>query len=78
LFQIGVTSNLPLLLAVIFSALLQVLIVVAPWGQEIFKTTPLTIDQWEITAGCSLVPFVLMELWKAVRRRGDGRRRLSG
>jgi Ca2+-transporting ATPase len=73
LFQIGMTTNVPLLLAVVFSALLQLLILLVPWGQEIFKATALTSEHWQIMAGLSLVPFVLMELWKAgLRRQGVG------
>ncbi len=71
-FQIGVMTNRALVAAVMLSALLQAGILLSPWGQEIFKVVPLRTDEWWLMVGCGLLPFVVMELWKAWgRRRGD-------
>ncbi len=65
LFQLGVSSNRALLGAVVLSALLQTLLLALPWSRDIFKAAPLQWTHWWVTAAASLVPFVLMELWKA-------------
>ncbi|MGZ8383188.1 MAG: cation transporting ATPase C-terminal domain-containing protein, partial [Nitrospira sp.] len=71
-FQIGVMTNRALVAAVVLSALLQAGILLSPWGQEIFKVVPLRADEWWLMAGCGLLPFVVMELWKAWGRRRGG------
>jgi len=38
------------------------------WGQEIFKVVPLRADEWWLMLGLGVLPFVVMELWKAWRR----------
>jgi Ca2+-transporting ATPase len=68
LFQIGVTTNRMLVGAVLFSALLQAGILLSPWGQDIFKVVSLRADEWWLIAGFGILPFVVMELWKAGRR----------
>ena len=68
LFQIGVTTNRMLVVAVFISALLQAGIVLSPWGQEIFRVVPLRPDEWWLIAGFGVLPFLVMELWKAWNR----------
>ncbi|WHZ24422.1 MAG: cation-translocating P-type ATPase [Nitrospira sp.] len=68
LFRIGVTSNRTLVAAVSLSALLQVGILVSPWGQEIFRLVPLRGDEWWLMVGLGVLPFAAMELWKAWSR----------
>ncbi len=69
LFQIGVTTNRVLVGAVLVSALLQAGVLLSPWGQEIFKVVPLRADEWWLMAGLGILPFAMMELWKAWSRR---------
>jgi P-type Ca2+ transporter type 2C len=71
LFRLGLWTNKPLLGAVGGSALLQVGIVVSPWTQEIFKVTPLAVQDWLVASGLGLLPLLTMEVWKASVRRGD-------
>ena len=68
LFQIGVMTNRALVGAVLLSALLQAGILLSAWGQEIFKVVPLRADEWWLMLGLGVLPFVVMELWKAWRR----------
>ncbi len=65
LFQIGVMTNRALVGAVLLSALLQAGILLSPWGQEIFKVVPLRADEWWLMVGLGVLPFLVMELWKA-------------
>ncbi|WHZ16371.1 MAG: cation-translocating P-type ATPase [Nitrospira sp.] len=72
LFRIGVTSNRALVAAVSLSALLQVGILLTPWGLEIFRLVPLRGDEWWLMVGLGVLPFAAMELWKAwSRMRGS-------
>ncbi|CAE6757697.1 MAG: cation-translocating P-type ATPase [Nitrospira sp.] len=73
LFQVGVASNRMLVGAVLVSALLQGAILLSPWGQEIFKVVPLRADEWSVIVGFGLLPFLVMELWKAWSRARSGR-----
>ncbi|MBS0170940.1 MAG: cation-translocating P-type ATPase [Nitrospira sp.] len=68
LFQIGITTNRMLVVAVLISALLQAGIVLSPWGQDIFRVVPLGFDEWWLVAAFGILPFVAMELWKAWSR----------
>jgi len=68
LFNLGVSSNQPLLWAVTGSAALQVLLVQMPWTEVLFKLTPLSAAQWLMAVGLGLLPLAAMELWKAAQR----------
>jgi Ca2+-transporting ATPase len=72
LFQIGVATNRMLVAAVFISALLQAGILLSPWGQEIFRVVPLRLDEWWLVAGFGVLPFLVMELWKAWSRVRSG------
>ena len=72
LFQIGVATNRMLVAAVFISALLQAGILLGPWGQEIFRVVPLRLDEWWLVAGFGVLPFLVMELWKAWSRVRSG------
>jgi magnesium-transporting ATPase (P-type) len=61
-----------LVAAVFISALLQAGIVLSPWGQEIFRVVPLRAEEWWLIAGFGLLPFLVMELWKAWSRARSG------
>jgi Ca2+-transporting ATPase len=68
-FRIGVATNRPLIGAVVLSALLQVGIVMSPWGQEIFRVVSLDAEQWLLTVGLGLLPWLAIEIQKATRTR---------
>ncbi len=65
LFRIGVTGNRALMSAVVLSALLQVGILLSPWGQELFRLVPLQGDEWLVMVGFGIVPFAIVEGGKA-------------
>lgn len=69
LVQKGVFSNMPLFLAVFFTALLQLAIVYLPFANELFKTAPLTLNEVLICFGASLLVPIGVEIEKLVRRR---------
>jgi Ca2+-transporting ATPase len=69
LYRQGLISNLPLVISVFITFLLQMAVVYLPVMNEIFKTQPLTLFELGITIGASLVVFHAVELEKWVRRR---------
>ncbi|HMV59422.1 MAG TPA: cation-translocating P-type ATPase C-terminal domain-containing protein, partial [Nitrospira sp.] len=73
----GITTNRMLVAAVLISALLQAGILLSPWGQDIFRVVPLRLDDWWLVAACGMLPFVVMELWKAWSRVRNGAARTS-
>ena len=69
LFQVGLWTNRPLLLAVSLSLGIQVVVLTVPVVSTIFKVVPLPIEDWALMGGMGVLPFLLMELVKALRRR---------
>jgi P-type Ca2+ transporter type 2C len=69
LFQVGLWTNRPLLLAVSLSLGIQVVVLTVPAVATIFKVVPLPIEDWALMGGMGVLPFLLMELVKALRRR---------
>jgi Ca2+-transporting ATPase len=68
LFAIGLTTNRPLLWAVAGSAALQAAILLHPSVRDIFKAAPFNPEHWALAMGLGLLPLVVMEGWKAVKR----------
>jgi P-type Ca2+ transporter type 2C len=68
LFAIGLTTNTPLLWAVAGSAVLQAAILLHPWTREIFKAAPFDPEHWVLAAGLGLMPLLVVEGWKAVKK----------
>lgn len=69
LFTIGPFGNKYLIAATVISMLLQLFVVQTPWGNSVFKTTPLSTLQWIFVTQVSLIPFVMVEVKKFLRRR---------
>ena len=69
LFQVGVATNRPLLLAVMLSFGIQVAVLTVPAGAPIFKVVPLPIEDWALMGATAILPFVIMEAVKGWRRR---------
>jgi Ca2+-transporting ATPase len=69
LFQLGVWTNRPLVWAFHLSLVVQVAVLTIPAAAQIFKVVPLPIEDWALMGGMGVLPFLLMELVKALRRR---------
>jgi len=69
LFQVGMWTNRPLLLSFLLSLGIQVAVLTIPAAASIFKVAPLPIEDWVLMGVMSLLPLLLMELIKALRRR---------
>lgn len=68
-FKIGLFTNWWLVSSVLFILFTQVAIVHIPCLQHIFKTVPLTLNDWGIVIGLSLLPLVGGEMYKLVMNR---------
>lgn len=69
LFQVGVVTNRPLLLAVLLSFAIQAAVLTVPAVAPIFKVASLPIEDWVLMGATGLLPFVIMETVKGWRRR---------
>ena len=70
LFQIGLTSNLPLLGAVLLTFVLQMAVIYVPSLNPIFKTAPLSVGELAFCLVLSSVVFLAVEAEKWLIRRG--------
>lgn len=68
LFKTGWFSNRYLIGAIGISALLQVLVVIIPYFNGIFRLVPLDMTQWQIVIGAALVMIPIMEITKAIKK----------
>ena len=68
IFQVGVFANKYLLGAIALSAFLQVIVVLVPFLNDIFRVTPLNIEQWLIVIGASLAIIPIVEIVKVFQR----------
>jgi len=68
LFQVGLWTNRPLLLAFSLSLGIQIVVLTVPAVATIFKVVPLPIEDWALMGAMGIVPFLMMELIKALRR----------
>jgi Ca2+-transporting ATPase len=68
LFQVGVGTNRPLLLAFTLSLGIQVMILALPAAAPIFKTATLPIEAWVLMGATGILPFVMIEAVKWWRR----------
>lgn len=69
LFKIGIMSNRSLLMAVLFTVLLQLAVIYMPVLNRFFHTQPLTIVELLVTVAVSSVVFAVVEIEKAVKRK---------
>ncbi len=56
--------------AFIASAILQVLVITLPFGRNIFGLVPLSFTYWLIILGLSLLPLLIVEVYKVMKKRG--------
>lgn len=64
LFKAGIFSNRYLILAVVFSILMQVAVVYLPVFQNVFGTVALGPVDWLMIIAVSITAFIIPELWK--------------
>jgi Ca2+-transporting ATPase len=78
LFSIGVFSNKPLLVAVVVALILQYVVTFVPFFQPIFKTEALSLMEFLVVGGASMLVFFAVEAEKWIsRQRGQKTKRPS-
>jgi Ca2+-transporting ATPase len=70
LFELGLGSNRPLLLAVLLTFVLQMAVLYVPFLNPIFKTAPLSLGELAFCLALSSVVFFAVEAEKYLIRRG--------
>jgi Ca2+-transporting ATPase len=68
LFQVGLGTNRPLLWAFGLSLVMQLAVLTMPAASPIFKVAPLPIEIWGLIAATVLLPLILVEAAKWIRR----------
>ena len=68
LFQLGVGTNRALLWAVLLSCAVQTAVLIVPAVSPVFKVASLPVEDWWLMGATGVLPFVIMELIKWVRR----------
>ncbi len=71
-YKTGIFSNMPLLIAIIITFILQLGVIYLPFANTLFKTQPLTLNELLICIGLSAIVFhaVEAEKWvKQIRRK---------
>ncbi|MDW7661824.1 MAG: cation-translocating P-type ATPase [Bacillota bacterium] len=68
IFEVGIFTNKLLLGAIAMGIGLQALLITIPFTARAFKVAPLTIASWGTVIGLSLIPLILAEIIKWVRR----------
>lgn len=69
LFKLGLFSNMYLIGAIAVSALLQVIVIIVPFFNDIFRVTQLNTEQWGIVLAASLAIIAIVEVVKSVHNR---------
>lgn len=69
LFQVGVFSNIWLVVAFLIVILSEIAIIYVPFFHPIFETMPLLLRDWGIVVGLGFMPLLIMEIIKLVRNR---------
>jgi Ca2+-transporting ATPase len=69
LFQLGMGTNRALLAAFVLSLAVQVAVLTVPFIQPIFKVEPVPMEDWVLMGAMGMLPFVVMEIVKVLRRR---------
>jgi Ca2+-transporting ATPase len=69
LFHVGLFTNRALIWAFLLSLVMQVAVLTVPAASAIFKVAPLPLENWELMAAMVLLPLILVEAMKSLRRR---------
>lgn len=65
LFYLGVATNRHLVYAFTVSLLLQLAVMFVPFLSSVFGTTVLNAHDWAVVLGLSILPLLVVEIWKA-------------
>jgi Ca2+-transporting ATPase len=68
LFQLGLGTNRVLVWAFLLSLVVQVAVLTVPAAGSIFKVAPLPIEVWLLMGAMGVMPFLIMEAIKLLRR----------
>lgn len=68
LFSIGIGTNRALVGAFFASAALQLIVIFVPFLRNLFETAVLRLSDWLLVIGLSLVPLLVVEVQKALKR----------
>ncbi|MDD4179865.1 MAG: cation-translocating P-type ATPase, partial [Candidatus Margulisbacteria bacterium] len=69
LFEVGIFSNIYLVLAIALTVLMQVMVIYVPFLQQLFHTHALDLVDWLLIILISLTPIVFVELNKLYHKR---------
>ncbi len=68
IFRVGIFSNLPMFVAVIFTFLLQLCVIYLPVANEFLKTQPLSFSELLISLSGSVLIFTAVECEKGIKK----------
>jgi len=68
-FEKGLFSNPQLLSAILFTVLLQLIVIYLPWANTLFKTQPLSAGELAICIGMAALVFHVVEFEKWLKRK---------
>ncbi len=71
-WEVGVFTNVRLLIVILCSAVLQVALHHIPLAQRVLDLAPLTLTTCVLTIAVALIPIALIEVAKLIRRRSAG------
>ncbi|MBM7623437.1 cation-translocating P-type ATPase [Sporohalobacter salinus] len=66
LLEIGLLSNRYLVGGVLISVLLQIIVLITPFLQQIFEVVALGANDWGIVLGLSIIPILVVEIFKQI------------
>ncbi|EHQ87795.1 calcium-translocating P-type ATPase, PMCA-type [Desulfosporosinus youngiae] len=68
IFQLGLFTNKKLIYSILLGILLQVIVITIPALASVFKVYPLTLNDWVFVLALSVMPLLINEIVKAIRR----------
>ncbi|GAA0178554.1 calcium-translocating P-type ATPase, SERCA-type [Clostridium sediminicola] len=69
IFKTGLFSNMYLIYAILVGIVLQLLILLTPGLNTLFNITPLSMNDWGIVLILSIIPLIINELIKLIKRK---------
>lgn len=69
IFELGLFSNMYLVVAVCISMLMQLAVIYIPFFQSVFKTVPLKLEHWFLIIGLTSATTLLQGLYRTVKIR---------
>ncbi|MDK2901465.1 MAG: P-type Ca2+ transporter type [Thermosediminibacterales bacterium] len=67
LFKLGLFTNKYMFWGTLLSFVMMLIVMYIPFISNVFKTVPLTLNQWLIIVGFSLLPAIVAEITKALK-----------